>query len=271
MKHYCAHDGPPKTRMRPWLVFDVRFDIRDVRSSTSETLERNFQAEMIPMDDDLIWTPDMVVEHSPSFLVKNAKPIAPPQGFDPESIHDRAESKFLEYLLRHHRIVIQRNTSYDLYAGASEPREEFLSRCRERALQEMAQEMQAVSDRYLRRLLQVEDGAKRALQELQADGDVPSPQQLEMTTVFLKLRDEISAIGLQVGLTGRESQPLSFEAIPDALGSREKLKTLRKELQRDVAQVTQTYRQRVDAIEPFPLSLTLHQIDIVGTAILWQS
>ncbi|MBI3939474.1 MAG: hypothetical protein HY315_01445 [Acidobacteria bacterium] len=257
--------------MRPWLFFDVKFDIRDVRSSTSETREGNFQAEMIPLDDDLIWTPDMVTERPGDFLERNAEPIVAPEDLNVDGMGDRLQDKFLEYLLRYHRIVIYRNTFYDLYASPAEPFEDFLTRCRDCASQDLAQDFRALSDRYLRRLLQIEDSLERASEEFRTSLEKPTEETLETNRIFLELREEISTLCLEGESSQRKIHPLSFEMIPETGGTREKLQALRKELHFDLLRLRQDHSQRAESIEPFPLTLTLNQIDIVGTAILWQS
>ncbi|MBI2821131.1 MAG: hypothetical protein HYX74_02805, partial [Acidobacteria bacterium] len=102
MKHYCIKEARGKS-MRAWLLFGVRFEVRNVRSSGWDTLERKFQVETAPLEDDLIWTPDMVIEHPGNFLEVHAGEIATPAGFAGVGLQEQLEGKFLEYLLRYYR------------------------------------------------------------------------------------------------------------------------------------------------------------------------
>ena len=277
MKHYYVTSRAAGSGARPWLFFDVKFDIRDVRSSTSETLERSFQVEMIPLDDDLIWTPDMVIEHSGNFLGANTRPIETPPELSGSFTQERAETKFLEYLLRHHRIVVHRNPSCELYSAPSEPLDDFRARCHDRVAQEMSGDLRVLADRYVRRLLQIEESLNRACEGLDSDAEEMDSgaeellrARLDLSRVFSELKEGISVLSLDHNLEDMLLRPVPFNSLPEALRIREKLEALQRELLSDLTQLQQSYRRRAESVEPFSLTLTLHQIDIVGTAILWQ-
>ncbi|MBI4456266.1 MAG: hypothetical protein HY644_10245 [Acidobacteria bacterium] len=267
MKHYRARVRSA-AKMCPWLFFDVKFDIRDIRTCTCETLERNFQAEMIPWDDDLVWTPDMVVEHGRNFLHENAEPIAAPVNFQSDALDSRWTNKFVEYLMRHYKILVHRNTCYDLYSSPSESIEDFRVRCRDYASQEMSDAFRVVADRYLRRLLQVVESWERAAEASNSDPKETSQIRLEFNRSFLELKERIAAVCLDPEFTA--SKAVASRSELENLEVKEKLETLERELDLETAQLKQNYRQRVESIDPFPLPLILHQIDIVETAVLWQ-
>jgi hypothetical protein len=225
---------------------------------------------MIPLDDDLIWTPDMVIEHAGNFLGTNAQPIETPPDLSGDFTQERAETKFLEYLLRHHRIVVHRNLFCELYSAPSEPLDDFRARCRDRVVQEMSGDVRALADRYVRRLLQTEESLNRACEALDSDAEELSRTRLDLNRVILELKEGISVLNLDHNFEDLLLRPVPFNSIAEVLGIREKLETLQRELLFDLTQMQQTYRRHAESIEPFSLTLTLHQIDIVGAAILWQ-
>ena len=276
MKHYsikgASKGASQREQARPWLLFDVKFDIRDIRSRVSETLERNFQAQLLPLEGDLTWAPDMVIERSVDFLEKHAEEIAPPPGFNSAAVDGRSvETKFLEYLLRHHKIVVQRNVVYNLYSSPSEPLEDFRQRCREKALEDMIEKFRSIYDRYLRRLRQLEDSIVRAA-EVTADGDDEklAHLKLELGRVFLELKEDISTLFLEPSFANRLPRPVSCESIPAVLDLSEKLDAFQKELYSDLVRLKHGYKRRAESIESFQLPLTLNQVDVARSAILWQ-
>ncbi|HEY3128922.1 MAG TPA: hypothetical protein VGL91_05650 [Acidobacteriota bacterium] len=272
MKHYSIRSASHGEQARPWLLFDVKFDIRDIRSRISETLETKFQAQLLPLEGDLTWAPDMVIERRVDFLEKRAQEIAPPPGFNSEAVDGRSvETKFLEYLLRHHKIVVQRNAVYDLYSSPSEPPEDFLQRCREKAVEDMIEEFRSIYDRYHRRLRQLEDSMMRAA-EATAEGDEEklAHLKLELGRVFLELKEDISTLFLEPSFANRLPRSVSCENIPAVLDLSEKLDAFQKELYSDLVRLKHRYKRRAESIEPFQLPLTLQQVDVAGSAILWQ-
>ena len=270
MKHYRVRGGTASAKVHPRLLFDVKFDLCDMRSRTCRTLDRSFVAEWIPVDDDLMWARDMVAEYEASFFQGSAEEIAAPAGFAGVGIVTSLEDRFLQYLLLHHRIVVQRNTSYNLYSSPSESVDDFRVRCLERALYEMSDGFCILADRCLRRLLHLQETADRVAEELESSVEEPSQRMLELHRVFLELREEISALCLSRQFGKWSHRPVPLESVPEALDLREKLQSLVRELQGGVGQLQQSCRQRAEAVEPFQLPLTLQQISIAGTAVLWQ-
>ncbi len=271
MKHYSVRSVSQRKKAQPWLLFEVKFDIRDIRSRISETLERNFQAQLLPLEADLTWTPDMVIERAVDFLEKHADEVAPPPEFNSAAVDGRyVETKFLEYLLRHHKIVVQRNLVYDLYSTPSEPLEDFRQRCRDRTLEHMNEEFRPLYDRYLRRLRQLEDSIARAAEATLEDEEKLAHLKLELHRIFLELKEDISTLVLEPDFGNRLPRPVSCENVPAVLDLSEKLDAFQKELYSDLMRLKHKCKHRAESIELFQLPLTLHQVHVVGSAILWQ-
>ncbi|MBI2821987.1 MAG: hypothetical protein HYX74_07160, partial [Acidobacteria bacterium] len=193
-----------------------------------------------------------------------------PAGFAGVGLQEQLEGKFLEYLLRYYRVVVQRNTVYDIYSDPFESSEDFRDRCLDRALRDMGEEVRALSDRYLRRLLQIDESLQRAAEDLEMDLEEPSQRKLEWSRVFLQMKERISTLSLERRSSERLQQVVACESIPNLSEIREKLVALQRELYLDAVRLEQGHLERAGSIEPFPLALTLRQIEILETAVLWQ-
>src|SRR5262245_20933588 len=196
MKHYRVRGEGGQTEVRPRLIFDVKFDLRDMHTRNFESLEKSFVADLVPLDEDLLWTSDMVSEREGSYLRSNAEEIRPPEAFSSLIARDVLEAKFLQYLLEHHKIMVRRNSHYDLYSSPSESLEEFLGRCMDRAYQDRAEDFRLLADRFLRRLLQQEELVQRSTEEFEVSLEEPSQRLLEINKVFFDLKEQISSLSI---------------------------------------------------------------------------
>ncbi|HEY2934458.1 MAG TPA: hypothetical protein VGK99_22195 [Acidobacteriota bacterium] len=257
-------------KIRPWFFFSVTFDLRDIRSRVCETLDRGFQAEMIDLEDDLIWTPDMVIERQSDFLNTAGEQIEPPDNFNSAPIESRAENKFMEYLLRYHKISVHRNTVYELYATAQEQLDDFKIRCREMAREAMNDDFRSLLDRYLRRLVQLEDSMRRAVDDVNSDAETTARQHFELNRIFLELKEDLSSLFLEPELDDRGPRQVECDPLLQILDLKEKVDTFQSDLKSDLRKLKQSFSHRADSIEFFQLPLTLNQVRLFNTAILWQ-
>ncbi|HEV8130527.1 MAG TPA: hypothetical protein VGQ81_04705, partial [Acidobacteriota bacterium] len=88
--------------------------------------------------------------------------------------------------------------------------------------------------------------------------------------IFFELKEDISSLFMGLELADRKPRAVACDGIPKVLDLDEKLSIFRREVYQELTELKQSHRQKAESIEPFQLPLTLHEVNVVGAAVLWQ-
>jgi len=242
------------------LLFEVRLDFHDVRSGLAGSDAALYTAPVL-VDPELDWTADMVATVKwPDFQELEPAPEVP--------WPEWADGQIIRHFLKHHRIVLLRNSESGLYSMLGESRDDFLRRCLDFLSTAQAQSLMQLRDLFLRRFLEAETRYFGRLGEDELAGETGVAREVELRDVFSGIRDRFSACFSQA-----QRGPLSREEFswvgPRDVEVRERLESLRDEF---VSQFNLFYEQlyaKAAQAEEYEVALSHSDIEVMSHAYLW--
>lgn len=186
-----------------------------------------------------------------------------------------------EHLYRSLTLDLFRNSALKLYSRAGETEEVFRARCVEAAEEAADGEAAKLRDRFESRLKTARerrDGAARRVRELEVDVGTRRQHELvtgagELLSMFLGGKARVRALS---GAASRRSQTRRTQE--RANSAAEKLEdyesaiaTLEDDLSQELEKLWSEWREKADAIEPFPVPLEKMDIRVEDPVLFWAS
>jgi len=259
LKHYRLNRTKPIDQ--PALLFEIDLELQDVRSKYRDSYRAFFQAEWLRASD-LSWTPDMVCQIRPDWLVE----IPPPSEFEWPAWSD---SKIVHYLTHHFRPRIWRNQSLGMYSHPGESKEEFLLRCRDQVFEEWLEEQKKFWDIFVHRFLELEEKLIKEMEGEREEDEEFSDLRLErVKDLLFSVRESLWAFRDCWQPGDVPSLDWKSETVPAVQG---RLDDLRQDLVTMCERINRGYQQEARQIERYEVPVPYLQMEVVSRGIMWSS
>ena len=275
MHHLVWNPGGKSSKNQeyvPHLYFEARIDFADVRSGFRESLSVSRAMELQPLEDDLLWTPDMVRNVDETEL-GSGKPsegrLRSLPDFVDAALVTRMEGCFISFLLRYHSVSIYRNPVLNVYSRPSESLDSFRARCAELAADRFRKELDSLHDVFVRKLTQLKE---KYLPETFGEADSSefniAKANSHLRSRFRETYEIVSGLLLQGGGSSRRIGP------EESLRGREheldeRLHAIEAEARQEIARVERDYRECSLVVDPYPIRPNLKDIRMVRSGIVW--
>ena len=260
LKHF-RRKGMDRVVQRPLILFEVRVDYHDVRSSQSGSEIDTFSAAIVD-DGDLDWTPDMVKRE----LLEALEETSPPASTEwPES----AQSQITRYFMKHFSRTAWKNASLGLYSGPGESVEDFTRRCLEELSEERRNAVSQIRDVFLHRFLEAEQRVMAQIREQAWDESRLDTRLSEIRDAFSEIRERFSRCFLSETWEPLAREDLTWKQLSD-VEIQERLEALRDELVSQHNSAIDQVKRRLTEIEPHELTLNHGEIVVTPVGFLWE-
>jgi hypothetical protein len=259
---FLATDGV-SGELAPYLFFEAKLDFADVRSGLTQTCSISKAMELFPIEGDLLWTADMSLDVDPSQLTASPPPgayLRDLPGYVNSEYLTRAESGFLEYVLRTFEVRAFRNFALKIYSLAGEALPAFEARCADLLQSDFRRDLDALYEVFTRRLEQVKQkfvGGRPG-----AEGD-----RSDAAVLLHSVAERLTTLFLRTGLSS-EAQPLASSRGPGPDWA-EKLFNLEREAAHELSVLQAVYKERIKGNDEYILHANMRNIHIVRTCFLW--
>lgn len=261
MKHYRLRGA--QSIQTPWLLFEVWFDLRDLRSGYSRSSAEHFRAMRGGWEDDeaFAWTRDMVQTVAPDLLeeIDPPRPLAWPSGSD---------ARMIQYLVEFHRFPIWKNRLLEIYSRAGESRQEFEERCLQAVQPELNAQLRRAREIFMPRFSEAE---AKWLAKARAEADIQESadrRQAQIREFFAGVHDRLGKWLAQDRLDHPPS-PLWDEPAQVEEAILEQIEDLRGEFVQHIQRALDDCLKKAAQIESDEVGPQLSQIQIAERAILW--
>ncbi len=281
----APHSGPPKTikhlilspcdpasgeaPLSPRFYCEAKIDFADVRSGMRKSCSVHRALEIYPIEEDAIWTVDMVSTVDPARITE-----APPGIMEARSlpayvnagILSKVEQHFLSYLLRYFEVRLFRNFSLGIYSSFDESPEDFRARCAEMLRESFRGEMDDLHDVFNRRLERLKE---KFLGMLTWDESNPETNKSLFFSRLHELAEWLAETFLRTEFSldrKTDEHPLSGVHQKEF---DDKLQSFISEALHAISRLLQTYREKASSIDEYIIRPKLKDISLVRTCILW--
>ncbi len=259
----------PEREYEPCFYVEARIDYSDVRSGYHETRGMHHVLDMAPLDEDLIWTRDMVGTVDPDRLEADRPGgarlrILP--GFVTDDLISRIERQYLSFLMRHAEICIYRNFELNIYSHLGESRDDFTSRCLEIFNEPFRRELDLLREVVNRRLEHIE---QKFLGYERTGGFESDRRIAQVRNRFHAVAERITELFLNTGLTWMDAiseLPYPDMSMPDL---EHHLDTLEMHVHQEIRRLLASYREKVRNIDEYIIHPCLKDLHLVRICILW--
>jgi hypothetical protein len=241
----------------PRLYFEARIDFSDVRSGLRETVGAGYAVEILPFDDEMRWTTDMVFPVDSTMLVAgipdHPRLQAVPAYLD-DSVLRTGETRFLEFLLRFYKLRVLRNFSLNVYSRPGDSREAFEARCVELLNEPFHRDMDHLGEIYQRKLDQIKEKHLK-------------PR--DWSDMLHHASERVAQLFLNVELTlapVTETQDSVSASISEL---EERLVSLEWEAHKDIQRLLAAYQERARNVDEYIIHPCFKDIHLARTCILW--
>lgn len=254
----------------PYFYVEARIDFADVRTGHHVTRGYNDLLEMGCLDDDLLWTRDMVLPVDPA-LLQASKPEGAKVGELPGFVNDetftRLETQYIQYLLRHAEARVLRNFDLNLYSQPGEGREEFQKRCMEVLNESFRSELDGMREVANRRLERIE----QKYLKYDRPGEFQSDRRMtQARSGFHETSEAVAELFLGAELTMEDADSIELH-VPDPLSPdlEQAAEALKAGVRRDIQRLMRSYQERVRNIDEYIIHPGLKDLHLVRTCIVW--
>jgi hypothetical protein len=272
IKHYYLRSTRQSGRVVEYvahLYFEAKIDFADVRSGLRETCSVSNAVGIYPFDEEALWIEDMVRGVEPSSIRASAPrqvrlhPL--PEYVDADAIA-RAETRYLQYLLRYFKRRIYRNFVLNVYSSSDETAEDFMARCLEMFSEPFRLELDNLREVFKRRLEQV----KERYQKLIDWGEFDPPRRSSpFQSILHKASERIEKIFLRAELNLKPMPSIPVHANPSKFELEERLHSLEMEAYEAIGRLLSAYQEKVRNIDEYIVHPNLKDVHLVRTCILW--
>ncbi len=252
----------------PLIYFEAKVDFADVRSGCHVTRGISSVMNMVQLEEDQVWTRDMVRTIDPEKLV-TAKPesvtLASLPDFVTEGFLSRIETLYLSYLLRHTDVRLYRNFALNIYSHFGETLDEFQSRCMEEfndAFRADLDVLREVVNRRLERIATKYVGGRA--------GEYESDRRVTQARSKLHAMSEMFAeLFIQTELTSDNGPVTPGRPNPAHPDLEQSLDTLETEVRIEIRRLRTFYWEKVQNIDEYIIRPNFKDLHLVRTCILW--
>jgi hypothetical protein len=260
----------PSQEYIPCFYVEARIDFDDVRTGYHMTCGLHNIMDMARVEDDLLWTKDMVQTVDPARLLtvqpEEAR-LSPLPAFVDETVLAAIETQYLRYLLRHAEARVMRNFALNIYSAPGETRDEFMARCLDALNDPFRGELEGLREVVNRRLERIEQKYVRA--DLAGEFESDRRRTLARSRLFTKA-EVIAGLFLETELTF-DAGGAGSAHYPDPSHSdlEQSLEALEFEARQDIRRLRASYQDRVRNIDEYIIHPGLKDLHLVRTCILW--
>jgi len=253
----------------PRFYCEAKIDFADVRSGMRQSCSVSRALEIYPVDDETLWTEDMVWTIDPSRVQAEAPVPAKMRSlpaFVKSDILPNIETCFLSYLLRYFEVRLFRNFALSIYSRFDESREDFILRCMELLSEPFRGEMDDLRDVFNRRLEMLKE---KYLGKLVWDAMDPLTNK---SLYFSKLHELVEWLADIFLRTEFALDSIPQEPPLPVINHREfqeKLKSFESEAVQSIDRLLQSYREKARNIDECIIRPKLKDISLVRTCVLW--
>jgi hypothetical protein len=260
---------PTECEYVPCFYIEARIDYSDVRSGYHETRGMHHVMEIMPLEEDVAWTPDMVQTIDP-LMLENRRPerarLRNLPAFVTDPLISRIEIQYLSFLLRHAQVRVLRNFSLNLYSHPGESRDDFMARCLEVFKESFRSDLDALREVMNRRLERIEEKFLRPERAAGFDSDRRASQ---VRNRFHTVSERIAELFLNTGLTWVDpvlALPYPEMSLPEL---EHHLDALEMSVHQEILRLLASYREKVRNIDEYIIHPGLKDLHLVRTCILW--
>ncbi|MFQ5739438.1 MAG: hypothetical protein ACE5JX_10545 [Acidobacteriota bacterium] len=259
MRHYTLRgaDSPSK----PALLFEIKIDLQDARSGYRDSDYAFFKGSW-PLDEEIVWTRDMVTRIPSDQLMEIPPPSQPPW---PAS----GDEKITRFLVSHYGPKVWKNYELDLYSRPGESEAEFVNRCREELEEERSQAMKKLREVFLHRFFELRQRLVKAIEGSQEGEDLKRRELSLLGSLFHQAREDLSRWFLIDDDQWLSRHEASVE-LPSHLELRDRLADLRGEIADHYRQTCSLFEERATRVESYPVSVGPSAIEIMSRSIFWE-
>jgi hypothetical protein len=267
---YRRDSGAGEYTCVPYFYVEARIDFADVRTGHHVTCEFNDLMEIDSLDDEFLWTPDMVHAVDPARL-QTSRPEGADLGALPDSVtedtFDRLETHYIRYLLRHAETRILRNFALNLYSLPGESREEFHKRCMEILNESFRGELDELREVANRRLERIE----RKYLRYDRPGEFESERRMtQARSRYHATAEAVAELFLTTELSMHDGGNVGLHIPnPHRPDLEEALETLEVDVRRDIQRLLRSYQERVSNTDEYIIHPGLKDLHLVRTGIVW--
>ena len=260
----------PVQEYAPHFFVEARIDFADVRSGYHMTCGLNNILDIGPLDEDLLWTPDMVRTVDPAALQtskpEQAKLRSLPE-FVTEELLSRIETQYLAYVLRHAEARVYRNFALNIYSHPGETLEDFQARCLDGFTESFRGELEVLREVANRRLARIE---QKFVGRGKEGEFVTDRKQARARSRLHAAAERIAELFLKTGLTAQTlDAPGLHSPDPSQPDMDQSLETLETEARVDIRRLVNSYQERVGNIDEYIIHPGLRDLHLVRTCVLW--
>jgi hypothetical protein len=272
VKHYYLRSTGQSGRVveyMPCLYFEAKIDFADVRSGLCETCSASNAVDIYPLDEETLWTEDMVRGVEPSSIRASAprqarfRPL--PEFVDADTIA-QAETQYLHYLLRYFKKRIYRNFALNVYSSPGETAEDFRARCLEMFSEPFRLDLDNLHEVFERRLGQVKERYQKLIDWGEFD---PPRRSSQFKSILHKASERVEKMFLRAELNLKPIPSTPVHASPTRFELEERLHSLEMEAYKSIARLLSAYQEKVRNIDEYIVHPNLKDIHLVRTCILW--
>jgi hypothetical protein len=253
----------------PRFYFEARIDFADVRSGLRETIDIARAMEIYPIDNDALWTQDMVWTIDSSSISTDKPEVARlcslPAFVDGEFL-SRLETHCLRYLLRYFEVKIIYNHAAGIFSFLGESESEFTKRCLEEMGESFRHDLDRLRETFERKLERIKE------KYLNSD----NWRDLEPTQMRSRLRITLHQMSESITefFLRSEHQTLPIPAVQEGLGSEmqelgERFLSLEAEVRQAVGRLKIEYQEKASNHDEYVVHPGIKDLHLERTCILW--
>ena len=266
--HRQPRPGERADHYTPRVYFETKIDFADVRSGFHGTVSICKSVEPLPLEMDLLWTPDMVSDEEPLGIVQGVPDTATrtplPEFLRVDTIA-RMETLFLNYLMRHHHVRIYRNFTLNTYSHTGESQDEFRSRCVELLADSFKREMDSIREVVLRRMERLRERYQKGPAEDFGAVKSSSHWKSRMHQVSERLTNLFLETELgDPNIPSVPDYPLRVQEVTE-----EPLLSLEMETRKEISRLHQQYLQDLSNVDEYYIRPNFKDVHVGRSGILW--
>ena len=257
------------TEYVPRFCFEAKIDFADVRSGLRETCGVCSAVDLTPLDEEILWTEDMVWSIDPARIQSDPPPqgrvSALPEFIDVHAVA-QAETHFVRYLLRYFKLRIYRNFALNVYSNSTEKLPDFTARCRDLLGESFRHDLDALHDVFDRNHEQIKGKYLGTTEWEGSDSSSPSSQ---LKSILHRSSERIAQMFLRAELDLGPPLPAPSCGCSTGLEMEERLCSLEADAYRAIGRLLATWQDKAYNIDEYVVHPSLKDVHLSRTRILW--
>jgi hypothetical protein len=173
----------------------------------------------------------------------------------------QAEDAFRQFVASTEKLRLFHNAEFGLYSEPHEPRDAFLTRCREEARRRLDDEAERLEGTFRRRLDQVKERSVRDQREIDNDETVPKNMSNEVNLAWGQTLYNITS--------GKPAAVADSSQSPREVDYMEKIAMIQKAWDRELEGMREDLESKANEIEEIVVAPAGKNIEITRYLILW--